>query len=192
MTLKKYSDSIQLDLKKLKEEVTNNSNKRAKTRSIILSKIKAYNFNRIMRELAVELALAFNNSKIKTNINDSSIVDACTSTGDPIVKKYVDACTRIDDLIVKNHVDACTCTDDVCTNKNEPCTNENQPCTNENEACTNDEDEDDDDHNNSDSGKLQNFSDKVLNKLIIVSETIKEIPINIKKILAVVDKAIKK
>ena len=55
--VKKFSDSIQIDLKKLKEEFINNSNKRAKTRSIILSKIKAYNFKRIMRELAVELAL---------------------------------------------------------------------------------------------------------------------------------------
>ena len=109
-SVKKDSDSIQIDLKKLKEEFINNSNKRAKIRSIILPKIKAYNFKIIMRELA--LALAFNKSKIKTNIKDSSIVDACTSTGDPIVKKYVDACTSTDDLIVKNHVDAYTSTDD--------------------------------------------------------------------------------
>ena len=34
--VKKYSVSIQIDLKKLKEEFINNSNKRAKTRSIIL------------------------------------------------------------------------------------------------------------------------------------------------------------
>ena len=171
--IEKDSDSIQIDLKKLKEEFFNNSNKRAKIRSIILPKIKAYNFKIIMRELA--LALAFNKSKIKTNIKDSSIVDACTSTGDPIVKKYVDACTSTDDLIVKkyvdactstddliiknhvsacastddlivkNHVDACTSTDDVCTNENESCTNENEPCTNENEACTNDDDDDEDD-----------------------------------------------
>ena len=76
-----------------------------------------------MRELAVELALAFNNSKIKTNIKDRGIVDACTSTDDPIVKKYVDACTSADDLIDKNHIDACTSTDNVSTNENEPCTN---------------------------------------------------------------------
>ena len=56
-SVKKDSDSIQIDLKKLKEEFINNFNKRAKIRSIILSKIKAYNFKRIMRELAVELAL---------------------------------------------------------------------------------------------------------------------------------------
>ena len=177
--VKKYSVSIQIDLKKLKEEFINNSNKRAKTRSIIFPKIKAYNFKRIMRELAVELALTFNNSKTKTNIKDSGIFDACTSTGDPIFKKYVHACTS---------------TDDVCTNENEPCTNENEPCTNENEACTKDEDDDDDgddddedddgdadndedddeegkdnkddddDDNNSDIGKLENFIEKVINK----------------------------
>ena len=116
-SVKKDSDSIQIDLKKLKEEFINNSNKRAKTRSIILSKIKAYNFKRIMRELAVELALAFNNSKIKTNIKDSGIVDVCTSTDDLIVKNHVDACTSTDDLIVKNHVDACTSTDDPIVKK---------------------------------------------------------------------------
>ena len=112
-SVKKDSDSIQIDLQKLKEEFINNSNKRAKIRSIILPKIKAYNFKIIMRELA----LAFNKSKIKTNIKDSGIVDACTSTGDPIVKKYVDACTSTDDLIVKNHVDACTSTDDPIVKK---------------------------------------------------------------------------
>ena len=50
-SLKKDSDSTQIDLKKLKEEFINNFNKRAKIRSIILSKIKAYDFKRIMREL---------------------------------------------------------------------------------------------------------------------------------------------
>ena len=212
--IEKDSDSIQIDLRKLKEEFFNNSNKGAKIRSIILPKIKAYNFKIIMREVALALALAFNKSKIKTNINDSGIIDACTRAGDPIVKKYVNACTSTDDLIVKSHADACTSTDDVCnnenepctnepctnenepctnenepcTNENEPCTNENEPCTNENEPCTNDDDDDDDD-NNSDIGKLRNFGDKVLNKLINVSETRKEILINIKKILATINKA---
>ena len=50
-SVKKDCGSIQIDLKKLKEEFINNFNKRAKIRSIILSKIKAYNFKRIMREL---------------------------------------------------------------------------------------------------------------------------------------------
>ena len=50
-SVKKDSDSTQIDLK-IKEEFINNFNKRAKIRSIILSKIKAYNFKRIMRELA--------------------------------------------------------------------------------------------------------------------------------------------
>ena len=42
--VKKDSDSIQIDLKKLKEEFINNFNKRAKIRSIILAKIKTCNF----------------------------------------------------------------------------------------------------------------------------------------------------
>ena len=66
-----------------------------------------------MRELVVELALAFNKSKIKANIKDSGIIDACTSTGDLTVKNDVDACTSTDDPTVKNYVDACTSTDDV-------------------------------------------------------------------------------
>ena len=58
-----------------------------------------------MRELAVELALAFNNSKIKTNIKDSGIDHACTSTDNPIVKKYVDACTSTSHVLMKmSHV----------------------------------------------------------------------------------------
>ena len=131
-SVKKDSDSIQIDLKKLKEEFINNFNKRAKIRSIIIAKIKTYNFNKRMR------ARPIINTKIKTNkassknnaactIKDSGIVDACTSTDDLIVKKYVDACTSTDDLIVKKCVDACTSTDKPCTDENEKCTNENEP-----------------------------------------------------------------
>ena len=103
-SVKKDSDSIQIDLKKLKEEFINNSNERAKIRSIILAKIKAYHFKERMRALVLELALPINNSKIKTNIKDNGIVDACTSTDDPIVKKYVDTCTSTDDLIVRKYL----------------------------------------------------------------------------------------
>ena len=157
-SVKKDSDSIQIDLKKLKEEFINNFNKRAKIRSIILAKIKTYNFK--------WRAQSINNSKVKTNIASSSKnnaactiknsgivddlsvkknVDACTSTDDLIVKKHVYACTSTDDLIVKNYVDACTSTDDVCTNENEPCTNENEPCTNDDDDDGNDDSNDDDD-----------------------------------------------
>ena len=38
--VKKGSDSIQIDLKKLKEEFIHNFNERAKIRSIIIAKIK--------------------------------------------------------------------------------------------------------------------------------------------------------
>ena len=95
-SVKKDSNSIQIDLKKLKEEFINNFDKRTKIRSII-AKIKTYNFNKRMRARPVI------NTKIKTNkassknnaagtIKDSGIVDACASTDDLIVKKYVDAC----------------------------------------------------------------------------------------------------
>ena len=95
-SVKKDSDSIEIDIKKLKEEFINNFNKRAKIRSIIIAKIKTYHFNKRMR------ARPIINTKIKTNksssksnaactIKDSGIVDACTSTDDLIVKKYVDA-----------------------------------------------------------------------------------------------------
>ena len=165
-SVKKDCGSIQIDLKKLKEEFINNFNKRAKIRSIIIAKIKTYNFNKRMR------ARPIINTKIKTNkassknnaactIKDSGIVDVCTSTDDLIVKKYVDACSSTDDV--------CTNENEPCTNENEPCTNENEPCTNENEPCTNDanndddsdeDDDEDDDNNNTDIGKLQNFSEK--------------------------------
>ena len=185
--VKKDSDSILIDLKKLKEEFINNCDKRAKIKSVILPKIKAYNFKRIMRELALEIAVTLNNCKIRTNIassknnaafiiKDSSIVDACTSTDDVIVKKYVDACTSTDDLIVKNHVNACTSTDDLivknhvdactstddlilknhvdaCTSTDDVCTKENEPCTNENDSDIDSEadDSEDDDSEDDDS-----------------------------------------
>ena len=51
--VKKDSDSIQIDLKKLKEEFINNFNERAKIRSIIIAKIKTYHFKRRMRTYAI-------------------------------------------------------------------------------------------------------------------------------------------
>ena len=44
--VKKDSDSIQIDLKKLKEEFINNFNERAKIRSIIIAKVKTYSYKR--------------------------------------------------------------------------------------------------------------------------------------------------
>ena len=60
-SVKKDSDSIQIDLKKLKEESINNFNKRAKIRSIIIAKTKPYKFNKRIRERPIV------NTKIKTN-----------------------------------------------------------------------------------------------------------------------------
>ena len=45
-SVKKDSDSIQIDFKKVREEFINNFNKRAKIRSIIIAKIKTYHFNK--------------------------------------------------------------------------------------------------------------------------------------------------
>ena len=143
-SVKKDSDSIQIDLKKLKEQSINNFNKRAKIWPIIIAKIKTYSFNKKIR------AQPIINTKIKTNKASSKNNAACTIKDSGIVY-------------------ACTSTDDVCTNENEPCTNENE---NETEPCTNnddddedeDEDEDyddkdeDDDDDNSDIDKLQKYS----------------------------------
>ena len=53
--VKKDIDSIQIDLKKLKEQFINNVNKRAKIRSIFLAKIKTYSFKRIIIRRIAEL-----------------------------------------------------------------------------------------------------------------------------------------
>ena len=66
------------------------------------------------------------NTKIKTNKASSKNNSACTIKDSSII----DACTSTDDLIVKKYVDACTSTDKPCTNENEPCTNENEPFIN--------------------------------------------------------------
>ena len=107
-SVKKDTDSILIDLKKLKEEFINNSNKRIKTQFIIINaKIKTNKVNH-------------SNNKPSSKINV-----ACTIKDSAIVKNHVGACTSTDDLIVKNHVDVFTSTDDVCTNENEPCTSKN-------------------------------------------------------------------
>ena len=149
--VKKDIDSMQIDLKKSKEEFINNVNKRAKTRSIFLAKIKTYTFKRIIIRIAELMGIASLSSKnnIASTIKDSSMVDTRTST---------------DDLIVKNHIDACTSTDDVCRNENEPCTNENELCTNENEPCTNDDDDDDEDDEDDSYDKPGNNDNKPGNK----------------------------
>ena len=92
-SVKKDSDSIQTDLKKLKEEFINSFNKRATITTI--------------KKIPNKTSSKNNAAHIK---KDSGIVDDCTSTDDLIVKKYVDACTSTDDLIVKKYVDACTST----------------------------------------------------------------------------------
>ena len=144
-----------------------------------------------------------------TNENEPCTNEPCSNENEQCTNE---PCSNENELCT-NENEPCTNENELCTNENEPCSNENEPCTNENEPCTNepcsnenddddddedgdedDDDEDDDDgdgddDNNIDIGILQNFSGKVLNKLIIVSETRKEILNNIKKILAVVDKA---
>ena len=165
--VKKDTDSLSIDLKKLKEEHINKSNKRVKVRSILVN-IKVNRFNKRFNRFNKRFNRFINKPSSKTNartIKDSAIVkkhvddlivknhvDACTNTDNLIFKNQVDACTSTDDLIVKNHVNVCTSTDDLCTNENEPCTNENEN-ENENEQCTNESDDsesDDDDDNESD------------------------------------------
>ena len=60
-SVKKESDSIQIDLKNLKEKYINNFNKRVKIWSIIIAKAKTYKFSKRIRERPVV------NTKIKTN-----------------------------------------------------------------------------------------------------------------------------
>ena len=143
-SVKKDSDSIQIDLKKLKEEFINNLKKRAKIQSINTTEIKT------------------NKTSSKKNVA-YTIKDSGTSTDDLIDKNHVDACTSTDDLIVKNHVNAFISTDDVCTNENEPCTNDEYD-----EYEYDDSDDDSDDGSSDDSndkpGKNDNKDNKQGNK----------------------------
>ena len=157
-SVKKYTDNLSIDLKKLKEEHINNSNKRVKVRSIVIN-IKVNRFNKRFNRFNKRFNRFINKPSSKTNartIKDNTIVknhvDACTNTDD-LAKNHVDACTNTDDL-VKNHVDACTNTDDVCTNENEPCTNENEPCANDDDS--NDDSDDDSNDKLGNSGNNDN------------------------------------
>ena len=140
--VKKDTDGLSVDLKKLKEEHINKSNKRVKVRSILIN-IKVNRFNKRFNRF-------FNKPSSKTNactIKDSTIVknhvdvctlivknrvDACTSTDDLIVKIQVDTSTSTDDFVVKNQVDTSTSTDDLVKNHADACTSTDDVCTNEN------------------------------------------------------------
>ena len=144
-SIKKDTNSLSIDLKIIKEEHINKSNKRVKVHSIIIyNKVNCFNrrFNRFNKRFNLFINKA--SSKINAcTIKDSAIVknhvDACTSTDDLIVKNHVDACTSTDDLTVKNHVDACASTDDlIVKNLVDACTetdrlNNNEPCDNDND-----------------------------------------------------------
>ena len=98
-SVKKDTDSLSIDLKKLKEEHINKSNKRVKVRSILIN-IKVNRFNKRFNRL---------NKRFNRFINKaSSKINACTVKDSTIIKNYVDVSTSTDDLIVKNDVDACT------------------------------------------------------------------------------------
>ena len=128
-SIKKDTDRLSIDLKKLKEEHINNSNKGVKVRSIIINN-KVSCFNRRLNRF---------NKRLNRFINKpSSKIIACTIKDSAIVKNHVDGSTSTDDLIVKNHVDACTETDTF--NNKEPCDNDNESSDNEasdNEPCDN-------------------------------------------------------
>ena len=88
--IKKDNNNLLIDLKVLKEEYINKSNKRVKANKSSLKKTNA--------------------CAIKDNAIVKNNVDACTSKNDLIVKNYVNAFTSTDDLIAKN-VSVCTKTD---------------------------------------------------------------------------------
>ena len=91
-SVKKYTDSFSIDLKKLKEEHINNSNKRVKVRSIVISN-KAICFNNTFNRFNERFNHFMNKS--------SSKINACTKKDSAIVKNHINVCTSTDDLIVK-------------------------------------------------------------------------------------------
>ena len=152
--VKKDNNSLSIDLKKLKEEYINKSNKSVKARSIFIN-IKANRFNKRFDRFINKSSLKTNACTIKdsaifknhvdafTSKNDlivKNYADACTSKNDLIAKNYVNACTSTDDLIVKNHVDACTNTDDLVKSNADACTNTDDLVKNHVDACTNTDD----------------------------------------------------
>ena len=92
--VKKDIDSIQIDLKKLKEESICNINERAKIRLLVIVRIKTYNFNKKMRARVITIR---NKASSKNNA-------ACTSTDDLIVKKHVELMKKNPVLMKKNPV----------------------------------------------------------------------------------------
>ena len=161
--VKKDTDSLSIDLKKLKEEHINKSNKRVKVRSIIINnKVNCFNrkldrfnkrFNLFINKTSSKInacaikgsAIVKNNIDVCTSTDDLIVInniDVCTSTNDLIVKNQVDACTSTGDLIVKNNIDVCTSTDDlIVKNQVDACTEidtlNNEPCDNDNEPVDN-------------------------------------------------------
>ena len=95
--LKKDTDSLSIDLKKLKEEHINKSNKRVKVRSILIN-IKVNRFNKRFNRF---------NKRFNRFINKASSKDSV------IVKNHVDACTETD---MPNNKEPCD---------NEQCDNDN-------------------------------------------------------------------
>ena len=91
-SVKKYTDNLSIDLKKLKEEHINNSNERVKVRSIVISN-KAICFNNTFNRFNERFNHFMNKS--------SSKINACTKKDSAIVKNHINVCTSTDDLIVK-------------------------------------------------------------------------------------------
>ena len=172
-SVKKDSDTIQIDLKKLKEEFINNFNKRAKIRSITTTEIKtnkasSKNNNNNNNNAAFTIK---DSSTSTDDLNVKKYVDACTSTDDLIVKKYVYACTSTDYLIVTKYVDICTSTDDLIVK------NHVKTCTSTDDVCTNDDDDDDDDDSNSKPG---NMIIMIINPVIRIMTIINQVKMIIK------------
>ena len=141
--VKKDNINLLIDLKMLKEEYINKSNKGVKARSIFIN-VKANRFNKMFDHFNIRFNRFINKSSLKTNActKDSAIVknrvDACTSKNNLIVKNHADACTNTDGLIVKNHADACANTDYLIAKNVNACTSTDDLFVkNHVDACTN-------------------------------------------------------
>ena len=199
--VKKDTDCLSIDVKKLKEEHINKSNKRVKLRSILIN-IKVNRFNKRFNRFNMRFNRFFNKPLSKANactIKYSAIIknhidvctliaknhaDACTSTDDLIVKNQVDTCTSTDDLIIKNHVDAFTSTDDLIVK------NQVDACTSTDDACTNDNNDDSDDKpgNNGNDNKKPGKNGNNDNTKLQVNEDNSKLKVNNTKVQARNDK----
>ena len=88
-SVKKDTDSLSIDLKKLKEEHINKSNKRVKVRFILIN-IKINRFNKRFNRFNKRLNRFINKASSKDSVIVKNHVDACTETDMPNNKEPCD------------------------------------------------------------------------------------------------------